>query len=98
METKTRANTIISGRVQGVFFRMETKRAADRFGVFGWVRNLKDGSVEAVFEGDQERVNDILDWCRQGPPHADVTDVDTTWSEYTGEFSGFNIAFERDTS
>ena len=96
MEKKVRARAIISGRVQGVFFRMETKRAADRIGVFGSVRNLKDGAVEAVFEGDQERVNDILIWCRQGPPHADVTDVTATWGEYTGEFSGFNIAFERD--
>jgi acylphosphatase len=97
MQTKARANTIISGRVQGVFFRMETKRAADRFGVSGWVRNLKGGTVEAVFEGDRDRVEAVLGWCRQGPPHAVVTDVDTTWSEYTGEFSGFNIAFERDS-
>jgi acylphosphatase len=97
MENKVRARANISGRVQGVFFRMETKRAADRFGVFGWVRNLKDGSVEAVFEGEQERVNHILDWCRQGPPHADVTDMAVAWSEYTGEFDGFNIAFERDS-
>ncbi len=96
METKVRANAIISGRVQGVFFRMETKRAADRFGVFGWVRNLKDGNVEAVFEGDQDRVDAILDWCRQGPPHADVADVNVTWNEYTGEFKGFDISFERD--
>jgi len=51
MENKVRAHAIISGRVQGVFFRMETKRAADRLGAKGWVRNLKDGSVEAVFEG-----------------------------------------------
>ena len=96
MENKVRVNAIISGRVQGVFFRMETKRAADRFGVSGWVRNLKDGTVSVVFEGEQDRVDALLDWCRQGPPHADVTGVDATWSEYTGEFSGFNIAFERD--
>ncbi len=96
METETRANAIISGRVQGVFFRMETKRAADRFGVSGWVRNLKDGSVSAVFEGEQDRVDAILDWCRQGPPRADVTDVAVTWLAYTGEFKGFNISFKRD--
>jgi acylphosphatase len=96
METKTRAIAIISGRVQGVFFRMETKRAADRFGVSGWVRNLKNGSVEAMFEGDQDRVDAVLDWCRQGPPHADVLDVTVTWNTYTGEFKGFKIAFERD--
>lgn len=96
MENKVRARAIISGRVQGVFFRMETKQAADRFGVSGWVRNLKDGTVEALFEGDQERVDAVIDWCRAGPPHAKVTDVAVTWREYTGEFSGFNIAFERD--
>ena len=97
MDAKTRANAIIGGRVQGVFYRMETKRAADQIGVCGWVRNLKDGTVEAVFEGERDRVEAVLDWCRQGPPHAAVTDVNTTWDEFTGEFSGFNIAFERDT-
>jgi acylphosphatase len=96
MENKVRARAIITGRVQGVFFRMETKRASDRFGVFGWVRNLKDGTVEAVFEGDQDRVEATLEWCRQGPPHADVADVKVTWTAYTGEFKGFNISFERD--
>jgi len=96
METKTRANAIISGRVQGVFFRMETKRTADQFGVSGRVKNLKDGTVEAVFEGEQDRVDAVLDWCRQGPPHAEVVDVTVTWNTYTGEFKGFNIAFERD--
>jgi len=96
METKTRATAIISGRVQGVFFRMEAKRAADRFGVSGRVRNLKDGTVEAVFEGEQDRVDAVLDWCRQGPPRAEVTDVTVTWNTDTGEFKGFNINFERD--
>ena len=96
METNTRVHAIISGRVQGVFFRVETKRAADRIGVSGRVRNLKDGTVEAEFEGDRNRVEAVLDWCRQGPPHADVTDVAVTWGEFTGEFSGFNIDFERD--
>jgi len=96
MDTKTRAHAIISGRVQGVFFRMETKQAADRFGVSGWVRNLKDGTVEALFEGEKDRVDAVIDWCREGPQHADVTDVAVTWREYSGEFSGFNIAFERD--
>ncbi|CAB1082714.1 acylphosphatase [Alkalispirochaeta odontotermitis] len=96
MENRVRARAVISGRVQGVFFRMETKRAADRFGVSGWVRNLKDGTVEALFEGEKERVDAVIDWCREGPPHADVTDVSVIWSEYSGEFSGFNIAFERD--
>ena len=95
MENQTRAHVVISGRVQGVFFRMETKRAAGEFGVFGWVKNQRDGTVEAVFEGNQERVEAIVDWCRQGPPNADVADVTVNWNDYTGEFKGFDIDFAR---
>ena len=95
MENNTRAHVIISGLVQGVFFRMETKRAADGFGVVGWVKNQLAGTVEAVFEGDRERVDAIIDWCREGPPRADVTDVTVNWEDYTGEFKGFNINYAR---
>ena len=95
MENKARAHVIISGRVQGVFYRMETKRAADGFGVFGWVKNLLDGTVEAVFEGERDRVDAIIDWCREGPPHADVTDVKVDWEDYTGGFRGFDIDFAK---
>ncbi len=93
MEDRVRAHAIISGRVQGVFFRMETMRAAQRIGVFGWVRNLRDGSVEAVFEGDKTRVDAILKWCKEGPPHAQVTDVKLDWQEYAGEFDSFEITY-----
>ena len=93
MKDKARVRAIISGRVQGVFFRMETKRAADRFGVSGWVRNLRDGTVEALFEGERERIDAILDWCRQGPPHAHVENLDLEWDEYGGECQGFEIAY-----
>ena len=95
MENKARAHVIISGRVQGVFFRMETKRAAGEFGVLGWVKNQLEGTVEAVFEGDQDRVDAIVDWCRQGPPNADVADVTVNWDDYTGEFKGFDINYAR---
>jgi len=95
MEEKARAHVIINGRVQGVFFRMATKRAAGEFGVFGWVKNQRDGTVEAVFEGEQDRVEAIIDWCRQGPPNADVTDVTVNWNDYTGEYGGFDIDFAR---
>ncbi len=95
MEKKARAHAIISGRVQGVFFRMETKRAADGFGVYGWVKNRLDGTVEAVFEGDRDRVDAILDWCREGPPAAKVTDVNVSWEDYAGEFIGFDIDFAK---
>ena len=66
MEEKTRAHAIISGRVQGVFFRMETMRAAQRIGVFGWVRNLRDGTVEAVFEGDKTLIDACLTGANKG--------------------------------
>lgn len=97
MDDKVRAHVIISGRVQGVFFRMETMQAAQRFGVFGWVRNLRDGTVEAVFEGKKSQVDRILDWCIQGPPNAHVTDVKKEIQVYSGEgeFSDFRIDFTR---
>jgi len=93
MTNKVRAHAIITGRVQGVFFRMETKHAADRFGVTGWVRNKRDGSVEAVMEGDEERVNFLLTWCKEGPPRARVDNVVATWQEYTGAFERFDVTY-----
>ena len=93
MENKVRAHAVISGRVQGVFFRVETKRAADGFGVFGWVRNRRDGTVEALFEGDQDRVDGVLEWCKEGPAHAQVFDVKVDWEDYAGEFSAFDVTY-----
>lgn len=71
-----RVHVFISGRVQGVWFRSSTKKVASELGVSGWVRNLTDGRVEAVFEGDDEKVSKCLEWCREGPPGAVVTDVE----------------------
>ena len=93
MENKVRAHAIISGRVQGVFFRVETKRAADGFGVSGWVRNRRDGTVEALIEGDRDRVEALLEWCKEGPPHAQVSDVNVDWEAYAGEFTAFDITY-----
>jgi len=93
MEDKVRAHAVISGRVQGVFFRMETKYAADEVGVFGWVRNKRDGTVEAVFEGSEKSVMSILKWCKKGPPIAKVTNVDVTWEDYKGEFNSFDVTY-----
>ncbi len=93
MQENVRAHAVISGRVQGVFFRMETKQAAERCGVFGWVKNRREGTVEAVFEGDKEKVDAVLKWCWQGPPLSSVTDVATKWEEYTGSFSGFDVTY-----
>ncbi|MBU4345177.1 MAG: acylphosphatase [Desulfobacteraceae bacterium] len=90
---KIRAHAVITGRVQGVFFRMETKRAADHAGVLGWVRNKMDGDVEALFEGDEESVKSVLEWCGKGPPLACVKNVDVEFEDYKGEFKEFEITY-----
>jgi acylphosphatase len=91
MEEKIRVHAIISGRVQGVCFRLETQQAAEQCGVFGWVRNRREGTVEAVFEGTQEQVNSILEWCKKGPPISKVNKIDIHREPYTGEFKDFTI-------
>jgi acylphosphatase len=93
MEDKARARLFIAGRVQGVAFRWETQRAAARCGVTGWVRNLPDGRVEALVEGPRQQVADLVDWCRKGPPVAQVDSLDVQWEDYQGEFAGFEITF-----
>ncbi len=89
--TNVRAHVFIHGLVQGVFFRAHMQDEAIDFGVSGWVRNLQDGRVEAVLEGDEEAVRRLLKWCEKGPPAARVTDVKPTFEQYRGEFSGFNV-------
>jgi acylphosphatase len=84
-----RAHVLVSGRVQGVFFRSETQKEAMRRGLTGWVQNLPDGRVEAVFEGETEKVNKLIKFCRQGPRGAIVTDIEVKWENYTGEFRVF---------
>jgi acylphosphatase len=88
---KARAHVFVSGRVQGVFFRSETKRKAESRSVTGWVRNLPDSRVEAVFEGEAEAVGALVEFCKRGPAGALVTNFDLTWEAYTGEFNGFKI-------
>jgi acylphosphatase len=88
-----RARVFVSGRVQGVFFRSETRREANRRNVVGWIRNNPDGRVEAVFEGAKKDVEKVIDFCRIGSPAARVTDVDVQWEDYTGEFKDFRIRF-----
>lgn len=88
---KVRAHLFISGRVQGVFFRDSTRREALKRGITGWVRNLPDGRVEAVFEGDKEMVEDMIQWCHKGPEIAKVIFVKVIWENYMGEFSNFRI-------
>jgi acylphosphatase len=85
-----RARVVASGVVQGVFFRTETRDRARSLGVAGWIRNVPDGSVEAAFEGDDERVDSMVEWCRRGPSGASVEHVDVEWVEPEGE-AGFSI-------
>jgi len=87
----SRATVRISGRVQGVFFRQSTTEEARRLGITGWVRNLPDGSVEAVLEGSGDLVRELVAWCHQGPPAARVASVDVEWSDATGAFTRFSI-------
>ena len=89
--SKVRAELKIIGRVQGVFYRQSTKETAVRLGLTGWAKNCPDGSVEAVFEGEQEAVNAGIDWCRQGPPAAHVTEVIVDWQDFKDESPGFKI-------
>lgn len=86
--SRARARAVISGRVQGVFFRAETRDRARSLGLGGWVRNNPDGTVEAVFEGERERIESMLEWCRRGPSLAGVEDVEAAWEEPQGE-AGF---------
>lgn len=88
---KLRVRVVISGRVQGVWFRSSTLEQARRAGVSGWVRNRPDGKVEAVFEGERTPVMQVLAWCYRGSGAAQVTGVDVQWEEPTGEFFGFNM-------
>jgi acylphosphatase len=83
----TRARVRVRGRVQGVFFRVETRDRASSLGLTGWVRNCPDGTVEAVFEGESERVRSMVDWCGRGPSGASVAAVDVKWEEPAGETS-----------
>lgn len=92
---KLRARVIVHGLVQGVWFRASTKEEADRIGVKGWVRNLPDGSVEAVFEGEKKKVEEVIGWCHRGPSGARVSKVDIVWEPPTGEFERFDIRYGR---
>lgn len=86
-----RVYVLVSGKVQGVFFRSGTKKIADELHLTGWVRNKDDGRVEAVFEGEKEIVDKIVEWCRKGPDYADVKDIQVISEKYIGEFTDFSV-------
>jgi acylphosphatase len=91
-QRKIAAHVLISGRVQGVFYRASTQEAAQLKSVHGWVRNLPDGRVEALFEGTTEAVEAMIQWCHQGPPGARVTKVVVEYQE-PEDLRGFEIQY-----
>ncbi len=92
MTDRTRVHVFVSGTVQGVYYRATTRDTARDAGVDGWVKNLEDGRVEAVFEGPEADVESMVEWCHEGSPAADVNDVQAEYGEPEGE-DGFEIRY-----
>jgi len=90
---KVRVHLLIKGRVQGVFFRATLRDLALRLGINGWVRNLWGSGVEAVLEGEEKQVKEVIDWSHQGPPGARVDEVEVDWEKYQGKFKSFSIRY-----
>jgi len=90
---KTRVHVIVEGKVQGVFFRQHTKEEAQLRNLKGWIRNLPDGRVEAIFEGESKAIEEIIEFCKTGPRNAYVTKIDIKYEEYRGEFDNFKIEY-----
>jgi len=90
-EDQVRVHLTIEGWVQGVFFRASTVQEAKRLGAKGWVRNCPDGRVEVVAEGRKKKIDELTQWCHQGPAGAQVHHVQIQWEEYQGVFENFSI-------
>lgn len=93
MADLARAQVLIRGRVQGVFYRAHTRDQAQARGLKGWVRNLPDGRVAAVFEGNRATVEGMINWCHQGPSYAAVDEVLVDWQPHQGDFDDFRIVY-----
>lgn len=93
LRMKIRAHVLVNGMVQGVFFRSETRRMARRCNVTGWVRNLSDGRVEAILEGEKENVERVIEFCKKGPSSARITATEISFGNYTGKFDKFSIVW-----
>jgi acylphosphatase len=89
--SQARIRLIVKGRVQGVYFRASTVQQARHLGLTGWVMNRQDGSVELVAEGRSDGIEELIAWCRQGPPGARVDEIDLQSQEFRGEFTEFRI-------
>jgi acylphosphatase len=90
---KARAHLFIEGRVQGVFYRAFTRDIAYTLGLNGWVKNLRDGRVEAIFEGEKDLIEKVIKQCYDGPPGAQVTSIEVKWEESLGDLKGFAIRY-----
>ena len=88
-----RVHILVSGIVQGVFFRYNTMKKANEFDLRGWVRNLSDGGVELLCEGNNDDVDKMIEWCKKGPQGAYVEKVEIKWEDYAGEFKAFQIIY-----
>jgi len=90
---EARAHIFVSGRVQGVFFRDHTQRWASSLHLRGWVRNLRDGRVEVLVEGNKDRIESLISKLEEGPPAARVDKAEVKWEPYRGEFEDFRITW-----
>ena len=90
---KARAHLLISGRVQGVYYRAFTEDVASTLDLKGWVRNTASGDVEALFEGEKEDIEKAMEMCRKGPPASAVRDIKIDWEEFKGEFDSFSVRY-----
>lgn len=90
---KSRAGIIVTGRVQGVFYRAAACEKAQGMNLTGWVRNKSDGSVEIMAEGEKENIQSLIEWCRIGPPRASVRDISVKWQEYKNEYDTFHVTY-----
>ena len=90
-DDREQAHVYVSGQVQGVFFRDSTREKAEQLGLAGWVKNLPDGRVEAHFEGPTEKVREMVRWCKEGPSHAEVEDVDTEFEASQKDLTSFEV-------
>ena len=88
-----RAYIKVSGFVQGVNFRYETKRRAEQSGLYGWVRNTEDNKLEVMVEGEKENIEKLIKWMDKGPMLAQVENVEVSWEEYKEEFKSFEIRY-----
>ena len=90
---KSRVHIFVSGKVQGVFFRENTRKKAAEFRLSGFVRNLQNGKVEAIFEGKKEKIEKIIQWIKKGPETVQIKNIEINWQNYQGEFKSFEIRY-----